>query len=482
MDLLSHFPYESPREIQARALQVLGESWEKYDVFVLSAPTAFGKTAVAETLMRALRSVSVITPTNLLVDQFRAEFPATPSLSRLDSYRCEEWQSPCSSVRGRLKSFCKGCPAAKDMATAKYRRGPGVYNYHIYLAHKIYRDVLVVDEAHNLIPQIQERNSVRIWQHDAKYPHNMFRPDQMLAWVHGLSAATRRKPKIQMLEAALTSARPEHVVSRRKEEFNGKGTVRGEPEERDCLRLIPVDVSTAPPLFWPSEVSKIVLLSATINRKDIEALGLNRKRVLYINCESPIPAERRPIVAEPVVAVTRGNMDQAADELSAYIEWLASHHHGEKGVIHATYQLSGLLSQRLSGSRYIFHSRENKREQYLAFRDSPPEEGRILVACGMYEGIDLPDDLGRWQVIAKVPWPSLGDPAVKYRSEQDPEWYLWETWRIVMQACGRICRTPSDFGSSFLPDSSFSRLLREGIHLVPQWYRDGLKAGEEYNK
>lgn len=481
MDLLRFFPYESPREIQAQALQVLGDNWEKYDVFVLSAPTAFGKTAVAETLMRALRSVSVITPTNLLVEQFRAEFPDVRTLCRLDSYRCADWQASCSSVRGRNKQFCKGCPAGSDLATAKYRRGPGVYNYHIYLAHKIFRDVLVVDEAHNLVPQIQERMSVRIWQHDAKYPFNMFRPDQMLAWIHGLSAATRRKPKIEMLEAALTSARPEYVVSRRKEEFNGKGTVRGEPEERDCLRLLPVDISNAPPIFWPSDVKKVVLLSATISKKDIDALGLNRRKVLYINCESPIAAERRPIVAEPVVSVNRGNIEQAADELAKYIEWLASGHNGEKGVIHASYQLAGLLSSRLVSGRYLFHDRGNKRTQYQIFRESDPRDGRILVACGMYEGIDLPEDLGRWQVIAKVPWPSLGDPAVKFRADNDDEWYAWQTWKTVMQACGRVCRTPTDFGSTFIPDKSFNKLL-ETSYLVPEWFLDGLRAGEEYNK
>lgn len=479
VDLLKFFPYESPREIQAQALKVLGDNLEKYDVFVLSAPTAFGKTAVAETLMRALRSVSVITPTNLLVDQFREEFPETPGLCRMDSYVCDEWRRPCSVTRGKLRTFCKGCPAARDLATAKYRRGPGVYNYHIYLAHKIYRDVLVVDEAHNLIPQIQERNSIRLWQHEFKYPGNAFKPEQMLAWVQSLPPAKRKNKKIQILEAALTSRRPEYVASRRKEEFNGKGTIRGEPEQRDCIRLLPVDISQAPPLFWPKEVGKVILLSATINRKDVEALGLARRKVLYINCESPIPADRRPIVSESVVSVNRANIEPAADELAKYIEWLAEKHQGEKGVIHATYQLSGLLQQRLSGGRYIFHDKWNKREQYQSFRNATDD--RILVACGMYEGIDLPEDLGRWQVVAKIPWPSLGDPAIKFRADNDEEWYAWQTWKIVMQACGRVCRTPDDFGVSYIPDSSFGRLMQSS-HLVPEWYLDGIRSGEIYNK
>lgn len=478
-DLLKYFPYDCPREIQAQALKVLGDAWDKYDVFVVGAPTAFGKTAVARTIMNAFQSVSVITPTNMLVKQFQDEFPDTCTLQRLDSYRCAEWQRPCSITRGKFKAFCKGCPASKDLAQAKYRRGPGIYTYHMYLAQKLFRDVLVVDEAHNLIPMIRERMALTLWQHDYRYPGSMFSIDAMRAWMRGLPASSKRHKKMKILEDSLESAAPEFIPSRSKEWFNGKGTIRGEPEERDCIKLMPVDIRGAPAFFWPKDVSKIVLLSATISSKDIQVLGLDRKRVLFINCESPIPASSRPIVLDPVASVNRHNLETATQNMAEHIlKVLAPVHEGQKGLIHATYQQATILRESLGHDpRFLFHDRLNKAEIYKQFRELPSGSGAVLVASGMYEGIDLPEDLGRWQVLCKIPWPSLGNPMIKRLSDQDPAWYSWETWKVVMQSCGRICRTPEDFGVSYCLDSSMNKLLQDASHMLPAWFQDGLDAG-----
>lgn len=479
-NFLDAFPYDNPRQIQAKALRVLAENWDDYDVFVISAPTAFGKTAVAKSVMRAVGSVSVITPANMLVKQFQEEFADTASLSRMDSYWCGEWKQPCSVTRGRQKGFCKGCDCSKDLARAKYKGGPGVYNYHTYLAHKLYREVLVVDEAHNLINTIKDRQGLRIWQHDYKYPSNMYKPEQIAAWVKTLPPNKQKHKKIQILMAACTSPRPEYVVQRSVEEFNGAGTRRGFPEDRDCIKMLPVDITMAPPMFWPREVKKVVLLSATIGRKDVEQLGLDRRRVLYISCESPIPAAHRPIVPVGITSVNRQNLQQSTEIMAQYIdEVLAPRHVGQKGVVHITYQCKEYLRILLTGDRYIFHDRWNKAQQYQAFRDSPASEGKILVASGMYEGIDLPEDLGRWQVLAKIPWMSLGSPAIRYMADADPEWYLWDTWKTTMQACGRISRTPDDFGITYILDRSFDRLYNDGKHLIPEWYREALYNEEE---
>lgn len=483
LNWLKHFPYETARKIQSEVFDILEKNWDKYSAFVIVAPTAFGKSSVAKTLLNSQKSVSYLTPTNLLIDQFREEFPDTPTLSRLDSYQCKNWMKSCSSVRGKERGFCKGCPASKDLARAKYRKGPGAYNYHIFSAHKIYRDVVVIDEAHNLIPHIREKMALRIWQHDYLYPHDAFTNQQLLAWFRKLPKNKQNHKKMVVLEQALMSRRPKYVVSRAKRSFNGKGTLRGLPEERDCIELLPVDISAAPKFFWPKEVKKLVLLSATINEKDIEALGLGgRERpILYLKCKSPIPASNRPIVVDPIVSVNRNNMIDSAEKIASYIETVLLPRHGkEKGVIHATYQMSQLLEKYVKNDRFIFHGRMDKKEKYQKFVKSNPEDGKVLVACGMYEGIDLPEDLGRWQVISKIPWMSLGSPAVKYQAEQDPEHYLWETMKVVVQAAGRICRTPEDYGITYILDGTFDRLFLEGEHLLPEFFKEALMNVEDF--
>ncbi|NBO93927.1 MAG: hypothetical protein EBV06_16705 [Planctomycetia bacterium] len=101
-------------------------------------------------------------------------------------------------------------------------------------------------------------------------------------------------------------------------------------------------------------------------------------------------------------------MVEAVPQLAQYIQEIADHYEKQKGIVHATYQLAYLLRKHLTSSRFIFHDRDNKTERYQEFRNARPDSGKVLIASGMYEGIDLPEDLGRWQIIAKVPWQSLG--------------------------------------------------------------------------
>lgn len=485
MSILDFFPYDVPREIQKEALLELEKNWNDFDIFVISAPTAFGKTALARTLMNQHTSVSCITPTNLLVEQFREEFGATPSLHRLDSYHCEKWDRPCPATRGKLRNFCSekrdgySCSAARDLATAKYRKGPGIYNYHTYVAHGLHRDVLVVDEAHNVIPFIRDRLAVTIWKHDYKYPGN-FSYEKLRTWIAGLPTNKQKHKKIQLLKEAVTYKVPTHVVQFTTEMFNGKGTRRGFPEARECIKLVPVDISDAPPILWPKEVKKVILMSATIGPKDIEQLGLGGpagrgRKLLYIDCKHPIPPGNRPIIPLDIVSVNRHSMENGAvEQLANEIEKIAEYHQGEKGVIHATYQLAQSLRSVLTGSRFSYHTRMDKSDKYRQFRESDPRDGKVLIACGMYEGIDLPEDLGRWQVLAKIPWMSLGNPAIKHLAELDPEWYNWECLKTTIQACGRISRTPEDFGVTYVLDSSFRRLMQEGSHMIPDWFNQAI--------
>jgi hypothetical protein len=445
-------------------------------LYLLEDFTVTHNTSVAKTIMNALYSVSTLAPTNMLVKQFTDEFPNTNTLSKIGSYYCEEWQRPCQATRNRLLKYCAGCKCGKDMATAKFQRGPGIYNQHVYIAHKLHRKVLILDEGHTVINTIKNHFSLRIWKHDYRYPDNMWTREQMGAWVDSLPPKKKKTKAITALDEYTRFSVPNYVPQRTQEWFNGKGTVRGEPELRDCINMLPVDISQVPQVFWPPEVEKIVFMSGTISQKDIEQLGLARKRTLFLECKSPIPIESRPVIVEPVTAVTKSNMDNAIPDIVKYIAEIAEIHKTEKGLIHATYQLATSIRSRLGhDSRYIFHNKDNKADKYREFRDAPADSGKILVASGLYEGIDLPYDAGRWQIISKIPWGSLGNPAVKHAAALDPDWYNWETIKVVVQATGRICRTPTDYGITYIPDASFLKLIGEAKHLFPNYFLESLQ-------
>jgi len=329
-----------------------------------------------------------------------------------------------------------------------------------------------------LVHTIQDRLAETIWHHDYQYPFSGDNSN-ILRWIYRQPTRIQKHKKITRLREALEAEAPEYVVSRTSDSFNGKGTQRGKPEERDCLKLYPVDIADKASLMWGPTVEKIILMSATIGPKDVEALGLQQRRVVYLQAASPIPPENRPIQFVPVVSLNHGNLHASVPRIAEEIENIAAYHSKEKGIIHATYELSGLLREHLTSNRYIFHDRSNKSEQYELFRNSPTSDSRVLVACGMYEGIDLPEDLGRWQIIPRTPWKSLGDPAIRFKAELDQDWFRWETLKDMIQACGRICRTPTDYGITYILDSTAIRLIQDSEHLVPSWFMDAIHAGNK---
>ena len=475
MSFLHNFPYNNPRPVQEAVAEELGRTWSNYDTFIIAAPTALGKSAVGKCIANTVYSTSIITPTNMLVNQFLDEFPDTPTLHRQSFYR------DIDDGDARWRS---------EFARARYRRGPGVYNYWIYAAYKLYRDCLVADEAHNLISMIQELAGTTIWQHDVGYATGITRDrSRMIRFLERIKGQYGRKKWWRYVWAAVTSERPQHVITETTGDWLGGGQYdadgnrvpRGEAVEMPCIQIRPVDVRDLPEtrIILPRQTGKIVLMSATIGPKDVEQLGLDRGRVVYLNCESPIEAGRRPVLIRPLLSLNYQNLTAGTVRLMEHVmeEYLPLHV-GEKGMIHVTYQQAEILRHlpALAGHpRLIFHGKEDKVLKFREFQDSDPAEGKVLVASGMYEGIDLPYDMARWQVVLKVPWLSLADPAIAYKSGEDPEWYDWETWKKIIQACGRVCRTPTDQGVTYILDGSIEKLYNRSSHLTPLWWREAVQ-------
>ena len=125
----------------------------------------------------------------------------------------------------------------------------------------------------------------------------------------------------------------------------------------------------------------------------------------------------------------------------------------------------------------MWHDKDDKEEQYKRFRKST--EPRVLVGCGLSEGIDLVEDAGRFQIIGKVPYPSLADNFMKHILQKDKmnhtNVYQWMTIRTIIQAYGRISRTETDYGKTYILDISFLALLKQYKHLFPAWFLKTLK-------
>lgn len=486
-NILKYFPDgRKPRDIQVQVLTRLEEMWSTHDVFVISMPTGTGKSYTAMTIARWAskqafgkkrtgkdnKGAMILVPNNLLVDQYKRDFPTVATLHRKDSYTCHNLsrkgavESNCSEHSKYLGYYCTNCPYKAAIVRAQ-TFAYGVYNHHTVMAYKLHRPVMIADEAHTLIARVQEANAHTLWDHEYFVPEKVRTYGDLETWVNKELETRPGDKKLGIVKGLLQSAgKPTYIVQRTEDLY------RGEP--KGCLKLLPVDTSQMSNPILRSSTSKIVLLSATIGKSDVKQLGLDNKRVAWIDVSSPIDADNRPVYFHPVTNVSQSTLNSDVPLLAERILEVANFHQGQKGLVHAPYKLAALLRPHLTNdSRFIFHDTTNKKQMFQLFKDKEPEEGPILVASGMYEGIDLPYEQGRWQVIAKVPWPSLVEPAIRYRVQDNPEWYAWEAGKVVMQASGRVCRGADDYGITYIIDGTMSRLIDSGT--FPQWFKEALR-------
>lgn len=471
-DILSFFPGE-PRDVQVEALLALEELWPSHNVFVLNLPVAAGKSKIALTIARWQGQTNILVPNNLLLDQYEQDSPETLTLHRRDHYECEPYHTNCYVGQAKHKCYkcdTSQCPYSRAVARA-HKSSTGIFNFHTYLAHKLYKKNLVIDEAHLMVGMLQELASKKLWQRDYHWPLDIRTLGDVLRWVEGLPRSqVEGDKKLIKLKKELLSMQPSTMIHKEMSSWRGK-------DGHNLLKLIPLDVRNEPPIMWPFRtVQKVVLMSATVGRPDIELMGLGNKKVAYIYGGSPIPVPQRPFDFTPVGNMSYAQQDRSTPLVVDRLLELADKHEGEKGLVHAPYALMRKLQQTELGDdpRFLWHTKEDKAAVYEEFRAMDPSDGAVLMGSGMYEGLDLPYDLGRWQAILKVPFPSLADAGVRAMMERNPEWYAYESIKILTQAYGRICRTPTDFGHTYMLDSAFGRLLEQHDSLFPPWIREAM--------
>ena len=127
--------------------------------------------------------------------------------------------------------------------------------------------------------------------------------------------------------------------------------------------------------------------------------------------------------------------------------------------------------------RLIAHNTKNRSEVLNEFRES--DDALVLVSPSMDEGVDLPGDECRFQIIYKIPYPDLGSKQVKSRMMIDGEWYDYKTSLRLVQTHGRGMRYEDDYcttyfidnrlrnyslTSKFIPDD-FKELLRSRVDI-----------------
>jgi len=99
----------------------------------------------------------------------------------------------------------------------------------------------------------------------------------------------------------------------------------------------------------------------------------------------------------------------------------------------------------------------------------------VLVAPAMHEGLDLIDDLSRFQIVCKVPFPNqFEDKQLAERMKMDPKYYEWLTALKLVQSIGRSIRSEDDWAETYIIDQSFQWWYRKNRKILPTWFREAV--------
>lgn len=225
-----------------------------------------------------------------------------------------------------------------------------------------------------------------------------------------------------------------------------------------------------------SKYDKVILISGTILEKSIfcELNGIDYNDSVYYSISSPFPLNNRKIYYMPLGKMT---YDKKLDTFKSYvpfIEKILKKYDGQKGIIHTnSFELSSWIESHIKNERLVFHDASNKDEMLLKHMST--ELPTVLVSPSVTTGVSFDHDKARFQIIAKIPYPSLASKKNKVRQKNNPQWYAFTTISKIIQSYGRVVRSSNDYGDTIIIDGSFGDILKFNSHLIPNWVMSAIK-------
>lgn len=456
----------TPRDEQLQLMDKMSACWADYDCFVLQGPPGVGKSLIAVTAAlwaASFEMKTVICPPNRqLQQQYQRGFPWLAKLWGQEFHRCERFQQKCQDTHRKKKQLeCANvCPYKAEVARAR-AADVVLMNPWAMMSQRMYPDLLILDEAHLIIDSLKEMAGVKLWRHLHEWPDNIRTAEDFVVWVQSKPYDKHRHKARKLVESDPSNV----VLDFSPQLYFGK--------ETECLRVQPLTCGKEGMNFWPPrKVKKKIFLDATYN--DIDGKDAGLYNTVYIECGSPVHHTRRPIHYMPFVKVSHAQAELSVTQLAECIEMVLARH-ADAGIIHVTYEMAQQLRPLLTDSRLMWHDHLNKSKVFDDWRSGRAGPGQVLMASGMAVGIDLAGAIARWQVLTKVPSLWLGNQAVAFRAERDPEWYAWQTIKTLIQAYGRVCRGVDDWGETYIFDTNFERLYRDYEFRFPIYFREAVR-------
>ena len=540
MNLQEYFPHETMRPQQKYILDEISKNEDKRYIF-LECPTGIGKSAIAKTLANYYNKSYIMVTTKQLQDQYMSIYNydnEIVSIKGRANYKCKYNEkytvenAPCISGIDHIKcDKGKDCPywSLRD-ATVKKKSVVSTYQYLLraFDCAKFWktRDLMVLDECHELENQIMTWGRLKlnintlikegiiskndkdhfvslllsnnITDYIGQIYHNVIlKWDDAQEEIKRIYKYSEDAYDLNDIEYSKMSSTYEKykildIYFRRldvfirtyndKDNWHVKETIFGEE-----LELIPIKIGDLFNVFLNKKArEKVLFMSSSI--LDIESyikeLRIDRSRCLVLKMDSYFNPKLAPIINCDVAKMNYLSIKSNIPKMVNYIDKIIDSHNNEKGIIHTgNYYIARQIYENSKyKDRLIIKTNNDENNEILIKKHINSKKPTILLSPSLTTGLDLYDDLGRFQIIVKLPWKSMKDELIAYKLKFQAKFYTIDMLRTLLQSCGRTIRNDKDWCVTYVLDSSFEFYMkRYGKYFYPQFLKRIIYNKSDFN-
>jgi hypothetical protein len=478
----------------------------------------------------------VITNSKLLQDQY-STYESINDLKGKENYECEQYSCSCAQGNefNRLnKTSCEACP--HSFARDSYINGRvSLTNFYLYTLYQLYMtkmmesrgaNVLIVDEAHEYDDVMSDFISIKITEFIVK-KLKFSNEDKIIKELKKVNSISQYIDFLKELQGEIATTisdiekelgRERRTIRSVKRENSVNKILGGKNSDIKLMQII-TDLQQyqskieiflkeylANPNNWVletyynektkqkelslepiwafdyldkyvfSKYDMVFLMSGTILDKNLfcQLNGLDVQKAVYYSIESPFPVKNRPVFYMPLGKMSFKQKEDTFKNYVPFINKILKKYQDKKGIIHTnSFELASWISRDVKDPRLVYHDSSNKDEVLKQHFET--KNPTVLVSPSMDTGVSFDDDKARFQIIAKIPYPSLASQKNKLRQKNNPEWYSWKSISGLIQMTGRAVRSVDDFADTIIIDGSFSDLLKYSGHLFPHWFQEAIK-------
>lgn len=439
---------------------------------------------------------------------------------------CEKGECQEKSESGKMQN-CKFKPRIQDFDAKTFREiicpyyeqkysallaDHSVWNYHSYFqtlkynyrtyAEYLNRNISIFDEAHSIEDQIIQFVGIEVFKKNIDEAgikisaYDLSDIDAIIQLMGDIadyygqqvkkireSRSYRENPDYNLIRG-LDSSFERFARFRSEIAVDPENFIINKPvikkEKLQSLSIKPLDISKYVRAFFITPFQ--IFMSATINKDAFcQNMGFSSDEIAFVDTpKSPFPLANRKVEFLNTGRLTYRCSKVIENRVWLKIDSILSDHKNQRGLILSSSRFrcqniaKNLSSKNKERVRICHATNPDGKTQDDILKEHADSKDGVLISSSLWQGVDLKDDLSRFQIIAKAPYPNYTERWIASKMEQYPLWYSSKTITKILQGFGRSIRSEQDWAKTYVLDSAIEPLLNNSKNLVPKSYHDVL--------